>query len=1052
MGGWCVALLMVVGNAGALRAQQAPAASSPAALKQYREAVTIYNGRLYDLAVDEWEKFLKLHGSDPLAPKAQFYLGISKLQLKKYDEAAAAFNAVISKYPQFELLENTYLNLGLAQFNAAQDGKPEQFDEAAKSFSTLVTKYPQSKNAPQALFYMGEAQFARGKKEEAAKSYGQLIAKYPNDPLRPDALFALGATQEELGKPAEAGATYDIFIKEFKDHPVRAEVVLHRGETLFAQKQFGAAAGWFSSAAASKNFELADYATLRQAESLAEDKKHAEAAALYASIPEKFPKSNHRADAIVAAGNCYYLSGDLPQAIKWLGQVVEAGGESAPEAAHWMARALLKEKKTDEALKAVESVLDKADKSPFLPNLLMDQADATFDSESRRAEAAPLYAAIAEKHSDSKVAPQALYMAGFAALQQSDYAKARDYSQSFLKKYPGDELNVDVKCVAADAAMMLNEPAEAAKLYQDLLKNSSGRPDAPVWRVRNGLALFLDKKYAEVVSSLEPAVGSLKDADLLAEAQFLIGSAQLELQQPEAAAKALSASLKAQPKWRQADETLLYLAAANRSLNKLPEATAQARKVLTDFPDSKSHDRAHLRLGEYAYAAGDFPGAITEYQAIIKDWPKSTLVPHAVSGMGWAQLGAKDYSAAAATMTTLIDKHSDQASLVPYAYRARGIARQELADFQNAIDDLNKFLDSNPPAAEKSHAQYISGLAQYGLKKYDKAAETFRAILVTDPKYASIDNVLYDLAWALKEGGKDTESTATFERLAKDHPESSHAAEALFHIGEAQFLAKDYKAASKSFYDAMNKAGKSDIGEKAAYQLALTHYQLDQFDKAQQGFEYQLATYPQGELAADAQFMLAESWFKQNKYDVALANYQKFLAKPSSRNDFLVLAQLHAGQSAAQLGKWDESLKLLDQAQKNGSESQVALEIAYERGWAKQNLGQLDDAFKLYNEVADKTDREIGARARFMMGEIQFEKKEYAEAVRNFYKVAFGYGATTPEPFHKWQANAAYEAGRCFEVMRRTDEAKKSYKEVVDRFPNSDKAELAKKRLAELGN
>jgi TolA-binding protein len=403
-------------------------------------------------------------------------------------------------------------------------------------------------------------------------------------------------------------------------------------------------------------------------------------------------------------------------------------------------------------------------------------------------------------------------------------------------------------------------------------------------------------------------------------------------------------------------------------------------------------------------------------------------------------------------MTTLIDKHSDTKSLIPYAHRARGIARQELGDFQNAIDDLNKFLDSNPPAAEKSHAQYVLGLAQYGLKQYDKAAETFRAILVTDPKYASIDNVLYDLAWALKEGGKDTESTATFERLSKDHPESSHAAEALFHIGEAQYVAKDYKAASKSFYDAMNKAGKSDIGEKSSYQLALAYYQLEQYDKAQQGFEYQLGAYPKGDLAPDAQFMLAESWFKQNKYDVALTNYQKFLAKPSTRNDFLVLAQLHAGQSAAQVGKWDESLKLLDQAQKSGSDSQVALEITYERGWAKQNLGQLEDALKLYTDVADKTDREIGARARFMIGEIQFEKKEYTEAVRNFYKVAFGYGANAPEPFHKWQANSAYEAGRCFEVMRKTQEAKDIYKQVVDRFPNSDKAPLAKKRLAELGN
>ena len=128
-------------------------------------------------------------------------------------------------------------------------------------------------------------------------------------------------------------------------------------------------------------------------------------------------------------------------------------------------------------------------------------------------------------------------------------------------------------------------------------------------------------------------------------------------------------------------------------------------------------------------------------------------------------------------------------------------------------------------------------------------------------------------------------------------------------------------------------------------------------------------------------------------------------------------------------------------------------EILYEQGWAKQNQSKLDEAMKLYGDVADKTDREVGARARFMMGEIQFEKKDYKEAVRSFFKVAYGYGyPSSPEPVQKWQANSAYEMGRCFEVLRDTTQAKKSYKEVVDRYPKSDKVGLAKSRLEALGN
>ncbi len=96
----------------------AQAKSTPAAIRQYRDAVALQNQGVYDLASDEWESFLKKFPEDPLAAKARHYLGVCKLQVKKYDEAAAAFLTVLKTWPNFELAEDTYLDLGLAQLNA----------------------------------------------------------------------------------------------------------------------------------------------------------------------------------------------------------------------------------------------------------------------------------------------------------------------------------------------------------------------------------------------------------------------------------------------------------------------------------------------------------------------------------------------------------------------------------------------------------------------------------------------------------------------------------------------------------------------------------------------------------------------------------------------------------------------------------------------------------------------------------------------------------------------------------------------------------------------
>ena len=59
--------------------------------------------------------------------------------------------------PRFELLEDTYLYLGLTQFKRGEIGPPDQaarqFAAAAATFDTLLKDYPQSKNLAQAALH-----------------------------------------------------------------------------------------------------------------------------------------------------------------------------------------------------------------------------------------------------------------------------------------------------------------------------------------------------------------------------------------------------------------------------------------------------------------------------------------------------------------------------------------------------------------------------------------------------------------------------------------------------------------------------------------------------------------------------------------------------------------------------------------------------------------------------------------------------------------------------------------------------------------------------------
>ena len=92
-----------------------------------------------------------------------------------------------------------------------------------------------------------------------------------------------------------------------------------------------------------------------------------------------------------------------------------------------------------------------------------------------------------------------------------------------------------------------------------------------------------------------------------------------------------------------------------------------------------------------------------------------------------------------------------------------------------------------------------------------------------------------------------------------------------------------------------------------------------------------------------------------------------------------------------------------------------------------------------------KSKAEPAARAQFMIGEIQFQQKKYAAAVQSFYLVLYGY------PFPQWQANAAFEAAKCFEALpNKKSQAIKQYQELIEKFPQSDKVTAAKSRIEAL--
>ncbi len=114
-------------------------------------AEVLYNAALRDrsagnadLAIEQFQNYLKWFGNTDLAPNAQYYIGEIKYLRGDMDGALMAFDALLEKFPDNPKTPEAMLLKGRALLKAGFKA------EARQEFSALIKKFPNHDNAAKA--------------------------------------------------------------------------------------------------------------------------------------------------------------------------------------------------------------------------------------------------------------------------------------------------------------------------------------------------------------------------------------------------------------------------------------------------------------------------------------------------------------------------------------------------------------------------------------------------------------------------------------------------------------------------------------------------------------------------------------------------------------------------------------------------------------------------------------------------------------------------------------------------------------------------------------
>ncbi len=967
-----------------------------------RFANALLRDRRYDLAADQYQKFLGSSPSGSDAAEARFGLGRSKLFLSDYPAARREFEA--------------YLKLA-----------------------------PEGPNAATAAFRAGESAFLMGDFAAARTALDSYLSRYPDHVHRDSAWPLLGDSCVKLG---DLPAAKEAYMKALETGPkgrLANRTRYYLGRTLGSLGQAEEAVKLLAILASADDAEWSGKARLLSGQILLSAGKAAEAAEAFAEIERTKPPGVAPAEARLRRAEALIAANRRDEAEALLAPMAAEGSRSvAPPAAFSLGGSKVDRGRWSEAVSICDDAIRRVPDSPWAPRLLFRSAEA-LARDGKLAEARARFLKVADDYPKDSWAMPARLRAARAALEAKDFASAETIASELPAKLPSDALRAEARLIAARAALGRDRPKDAIAALEALI--AGDRPTAEVAQSASyylGLAYKADGQADRAAKLLDDLARS-GDAPASADARLAIGFHHFEARRFDEAAKAFQGYLDARPKGEDAPQALAYLALSRTELKQADAARAALDRLAAEWPGSDALTRSRVILAESALDSGRFDDASALFR-LVADAGESKWKARALSGLGWSLLQANHPEEAASAFAALL-AHSPQDPLAADAALGRGQALEACKKDEEALEAFASVATSYPrtPQAGSARVAHARLLSRTG--KAAEASEEFRGLIAAPPKDVTADDLMVEWGWALHDAGRAAEADAAFRRLLDERPDGPRAADARVFLAESTHASGKADEAATLLEPVVAEGSKAEPTLVQTALLRLGRIDLARGDaaKAASRFDRLVRDYPDGKFLIEARFGKAEADLKRGHPEAAGVEFAAIAkeAGPDS-SKWASLARLRRVQCLAALDRWDDVLSTADaiRADKVVLTPSQGAELDYCRGRALQSQARFDEARAALQSAIDAAPgTEVAARSQFMRGESFFHQKNHVEALREFHKTDLSYA------FPEWQAAALLEAGKVYEQLSRWTDAVDVYEKILAKFPMDARIADVKSRL-----
>jgi TolA-binding protein len=741
-------------------------------------------------------------------------------------------------------------------------------------------------------------------------------------------------------------------------------------------------------------------------------------------------------------GDAYFHKGEYKNALKYFNKYLDSKPSSVtPVDNYEIAIAYYKNNEYTQAIKYFQSVATAQDS--LSQNAYYHLGDCYLKTNQKRFAFNAFNSAFKIK-ADPALTEEALFNYAKLAVELSynPYNEAVNALQDYLAKYPESARRDELYGYLADLYLLTKNYKNALTSIQHIKKRSV-KLDAAYQRIAyyRGIELFNETDYEGAIKLFAQARELTSDNAIKALSSYWTGEAYYRTARWD---KAVEAYNKFQVTPGAQNESVFNTANYNTGYSYFKKkdyakAANSFRKYLAAKGiETKLAGDAYLRLGDCYFMTKDYATAVEFYQKAV-----NARVPDA-----------------------------------DYAMYQSGISYGVQGDMDNKIATLRKMLTSYSKSAYTDDALYEIGLTFNVLDKDSDALSYFQRVVKEFPNSPFVKKSLLKTGLIYFNQNRDQEALAMLKRVAKEYPGTPESKEALSSIKSIYVEMNQVE----EYVDFTKQVPQADISrseqDSLTYIAAENQYMNGNCEKANEGFSKYISKFPEGSFILEANFYKAECDYRSQRYDQAIKGYEFIISQQRSRftsNSALRAAHIHhlANNFEAAL---DGYIRLEETADQPGMildavSGQMQCNFALKRyGLAIQSaqklltldkltqnltteahitiarsgyeLGNKELARKEYDETLKLSKNEMGAEAKYMLAQLEFENGKYDDCEKSVFSLSEDFAS-----YDYWVAKGFLLLSDVYIKKGNTFQAKQTLQSIIDNYEGQDLVMIAREKL-----